>query len=219
MKRNYPLAGLLLLVTLLITSALSAQQFWPKNGFFVRKGYKYTPGKIFIDTVAVIDPETGMEVFEAREDPGYPISINEQRVYDIDEVSTPVQVEGVEMSLDDYFLEQLKPLIIASKFNEYAASLRFYLKSIIIDEKGRVVFYDYLGLKGITAANREKRLTPREFPEKLNKLLSDLPPLKPATVDGKNVMAYAGVDLHHYKIERYLEGLLISYDPAVYGEY
>ncbi len=218
MRFLYSFSGLLFIFLLAVSSCASAQQFWAKNSFFARKGCKYTPGKIFIDTVATIDPATGMEIFEAREDPSYPLAINGNRIYDIDEVDTPVQVEDQQLSLDEYMLERLKPLLNASRFNEYAASVRLNLRGIVIDEHGKVVFYEYYGLKGITAENRVKKLTPMEFPEKLNKFMSELPLMKPAMVGGKNVMSYSGIDLHHYKIEKYQDELTYSYDGAIYGD-
>ncbi len=207
--------ALLLFANPLVTAA---QAFVGGNGFYMRGDLRYRPGKVVIDTVSVIDPATGAEQFEAREDTTFPSYISNRKVYDIDEVSTPVIFSEAHESQHEYLLQQLTSIILSTQFYEYGASARLNLRNIIVDEKGRVIFYELFGMRGVTAENRVKPLSFPELAAQINKFMTELPPVKPATVDGKNVMAYSGIDLHHMKIEKVGKSLIFSYDGNVYPE-
>lgn len=192
-----------------------AQAFVEGKTFFMRGDFRYKPGKVVIDTVSVVD-ESGFEQFEAREDDAFPTEINGKRVYDWNEVDEPVLFSANAPSQHEYLLERMSGVLMATEFYEYGASARINLRNIIVDERGKVIFYQFYGMRSVTADNRVKPLTFPELTVAVNKFMSELPPIKPATVDGKPVMSYAGVDLHHIKIELVKSKLIFSYDGNVY---
>lgn len=211
------LASLALLLAA-IPAITSAQVFVGGGGFYMRGDLRYRPGKVVIDTVSVIDAATGAEQFEAREDTTFPSYISGKKVYDIDEVTTPVIFSDAHESQHEYLLQKLTTILMTTRFYEYGASARLNLRNIIVDEKGRVIFYEFYGMRGVTAENRVKPLSFPELAAQINQFMTELPPVKPAMVDGKNVMAYSGVDLHHMKIEKVDKALIFSYDGNVYPE-
>lgn len=200
------------------TTTINAQAFVGGGGFYMRGDLRYRPGKVVIDTVSVIDAATGAEQFEAREDTTFPSYISGKKVYDIDEVTTPVIFSDAHESQHEYLLQKLTSILMTTRFYEYGASARLNLRNIIVDEKGRVLFYEFYGMRGVTAENRVKQLSFPELAAQINQFMTELPPVKPATVDGKNVMAYSGIDLHHMKIEKVDKALTFSYDGNVYPE-
>ena len=211
--------------TLLLSFALmslsplysSAQAFVEGNTFFMRGDLRYKPGKIVIDTVSVVD-ETGFEQFEAREDDAFPSEINGKKVYEATEVDEPVVFAEKVPSQQDFLLDRMRGILMATEFYEYGASARLNLRNIIVDERGKVIFYQFYGMRSVTADNRVK---PLHFPEltiAINKFMTELPPIKPAKVGGKPVMSYADIDFHHIKIEKVGGNLIYSYDGNVYPE-
>lgn len=209
---------LLTSAVLALSVTVHAQAFVAGGGFFMRGDLRYRPGKVVVDTVSVVDPATGAEQFEAREDTTFPSYINGRKVYEYDEVSTPVIFSESNESQHEYLLSRMKGILMITKFYEYGASARLNLRNIIVDERGKVIFYEFFGMRGVTAENRFKPLTFPELTVALNQFMTELPPIKPATVDGKPVMAYAGTDFHHIRIEKTGNNLVFSYDGMVYPE-
>jgi len=211
------LASAVLLI-MLSPAICSAQMFVKGGTFFMRGNLKYSPGKVVIDTVSVIDAATGAEQFEAREDTSFPAYIAGRKVYDLDEVTTPVIFDEKAESQEEYMLEQMKPILMSTEFYEFGASVRLNLRNLIVDDRGKVVFYEFYGMRSVTADNRVKPLTFPELTAQINKFMTELPPVKPATVDGKNVMAYATLSFHKVKIEIINRAIIYSYDGNVYPE-
>jgi len=209
---------LLTSAVLALSATVHAQAFVGGSGFFMRGDLRYRPGKVVVDTVSVVDPATGAEQFEAREDTTFPSHINGRKVYEYDEVSTPVIFSESNESQHEYLLNRMKGILMMTKFYEYGASARLNLRNIIVDERGKVIFYEFFGMRGVTAENRFKPLAFPELTVALNQFMTELPPIKPATVDGKPVMAYAGTDFHHIRIEKVGNNLAFSYDGMVYPE-
>ena len=157
--------------TLLLSFALmslsplysSAQAFVEDNTFFMRGDLRYKPGKIVIDTVSVVD-ETGFEQFEAREDDAFPSEINGKKVYEATEVDEPVVFAEKVPSQQDFLLDRMRGILMATEFYEYGASARLNLRNIIVDERGKVIFYQFYGMRSVTADNRVKPLTSPSLP-------------------------------------------------------
>lgn len=202
---------------LLLPACAFAQAFVEGNTFFMRGDLRYKPGKIVIDTVSVVD-ETGFEQFEAREDDAFPSEINGRRVYEPMEVDEPVIFAEKVPSQQDFLLDRMRGILMATEFYEYGASARLNLRNIIVDERGKVIFYQFYGMRSVTADNRVKPLRFPELTAAINKFMTELPPIKPAKVDGKPVMSYADIDFHHIKIEKVGSNLIYSYDGNVYPE-
>lgn len=200
-----------------VSHSTFAQAFVEGNTFFMRGDLRYKPGKIVIDTVSVVD-ETGFEQFEAREDDAFPSEINGKKVYEAMDVDEPVVFAENAPSQQDFLLDRMRGILMATEFYEYGASARLNLRNIIVDERGKVIFYQFYGMRSVTADNRVKPLRFPELTVAINRFMTELPPIKPAKVNGKPVMSYADIDFHHIKIEKVAGNLIYSYDGNVYPE-
>ncbi len=178
------------------------QQFTEQDGFFVRKGYKYTPGKITYERNTVIDPASGDEVVQYGVDSSRPRHINDKRVYGPTEVTTAAGLQPGAFVPEEYLLSQVRDYVGSFYFKEPRLnSVRINLTNVIVDETGKVVFFECCAVKGITADGTVRNMANGELPGRINKIMSELPPMIPATLNGANVMSYADINLHRYKIE------------------
>ncbi len=85
-----------------------------------------------------------------------------------------------------------------SKYNGKSAVARAYLDNVIIDEKGRVVYFEYDGIK-VWADGMVRELNVSIA--RMNKIMSNAPAMEPPTIDGKPVAAHTGIFLQDYEIE------------------
>jgi hypothetical protein len=150
-----------------------------------------------IDSFASIDPISGEEIIGGHLGNAAPVLLGKKKIYNASEVSTRAENYNGETSLEDYLLANLK-----SDIKTCGAScdyVRINLYNIIIDDKGRVVYYEFHGIKGYCGGT-VRRLSGETIIPKINKLLSNAPAQKPATLNGTNVVAWADIFMPDYKI-------------------
>jgi hypothetical protein len=135
----------------------------------------------------IVDPITGKEFMRERVSDPEPDSINGRKVYNTNEVTSMPESYAGTTTIDDYLLNNLNGDI--KKLPLPDGLLKIDLNNVIIDEKGRVAYFEYRGIQcwdkdGSMRYIREK-LGPR-----ISKLMEHAPAMKPATLDGNDVVAY-----------------------------
>lgn len=170
---------LVLVSTLCFTkNAISGDKKIFKGNTVTYKGNVFELSEKMHDTIMVEDPVTGKMLMKIAEREPQPIKMNGQQIYDYLEVGPKVQG----LKLREYFRNAImdeSDLLIRMGYN-------FRLFDVVIDEKGRVVYYTFSGLY--------KSYNARELPEKeikrINKkietVLKDIE-ATPAMLDGKPV--------------------------------
>ncbi len=201
---------ILSIVLFAICSHLSAQEFTQDNEVFTRKGCKFETGKAHsIYTETVVNPITAETITKTRNGPAQPSTVNGHKVYSEKEATTPPQNYPGAKSLEAYLLDSLAGDSRLWLTRNIVA--RLDLQSVIVDEKGRVVYFEYAGIKAWTK-NGVRDLNDN-LALKINRLMSNAPAMKPATVNGKNVTAYSCVFLQDYAIDAAARNVTWRKDP------
>ncbi|MCF8449356.1 MAG: hypothetical protein K9G49_05730 [Taibaiella sp.] len=210
-KVSFTLKGLRVLLTSVIvvwacSSASIAQEFiacYPSldydGGVFKRKGYSFEMGKPRIDTIIVQDPINGEIIVKNFPGNPLPTSVNGLKVYNkYTEKLTPPKAKMGALSIEDYLLQNLKDEFIP--FSNDVSAFRIDLSNVIVDDKGKVAYYECRKVNCYMADGTE-RTCANVISAKLNKLLSDMPAMIPAMKAGKPVAGYTAVYLKKYRIE------------------
>ncbi len=185
--------------TMLLNGTASAQtyvKYKPNNNWqYVHKDYKLKFGPAKKDTTISIDPVNGDEILKETTTDPFVIMANDQKVYSIDEVSSPV--ENCDR-LEKYLLKELsKTLKILHTQDDEMINID--LSRVVVNEQGKVIYYEYEGVyykpkRGYISS------VPIDLTNKVTKLMKKHPKLKPATVNGEKVIAYTNIWLSEYKI-------------------
>lgn len=122
------------------TSAIHAQDRPPTDKTITFKGNVFTV-KDFSDTATMLDLST-LEVATTVKDPSpIPVKMNALNIYGKDDVD---KLPGVtEQTIKYYLLHKLGDKVTSLGNGEY----RLVLNSVVISDKGRIVFYDFIGLE------------------------------------------------------------------------
>lgn len=197
---------LVLLTVFLCLPAVSIAQDFTHIGH--EKGYGYYARKdcqlvyttpTDYDTIIVIDPITrGVKqrlVFKNQA----PQTVNGQKIFRRDEVSTMPNTNINNMPLEEYLLDGLKDYL--TKQVDDSLTLLFDMPYIAVDDKGRIIYYELYGTKGWGTDGTVRTLSNRGLDDKIEAILSSAPLLKPATYNGKNVTAYVRIDLDTYWVD------------------
>lgn len=169
-------------------------------GYYARKDCKFVYAKpTDYDTIIVIDPITrGVKqrlVFKNQA----PQTVNGQKIFRRDEVSTMPNTTINNMPLEEYLLEGLRDYL--TKQVDDSLTLMFDMPYIAVDDKGRIIYYELYGTKGWGTDGTVRTLSNRGLDDKIEALFSKVPPLKPATYNGKNVAAYVRTDIDAYEVD------------------
>lgn len=206
-KSNVPMYGILLVlsVILCLPAVSIAQEFnhigdEKGYGYYARKDCKFVYAKpTEYDTIIVIDPITkGVKQRQVIRNQA-PITVNGQKIFRRDEVSTMPNTTINNMPLEEYLLEGLKDYL--TKQIDDSLTLLFDMPYIAVDDKGRIIYYELYGTKGWGADGTVRTLSNRGLDDKIEELFSEAPLLKPATYNGKNVAAYVRIDLDTYWVD------------------
>ncbi len=142
------------------------------------------------DTIVVTDPVTGDETIKVLEFQ-QPVSINGKKIYASDKVSKSALPAN--KSLDDYLINKVKTDPNLKWIDE--GLLRLYLHYIILDEKGKVVYYSFDGLK---YRMKDQTVRSLNYDSIIDTLLTTAPAFKPATLNGKKVPVLIQSSLPEY---------------------
>ncbi|MCF8449357.1 MAG: hypothetical protein K9G49_05735 [Taibaiella sp.] len=206
-KSNVPMYGMLLVLAAFLCQTVDsiAQEF---NHIGDEKGYGYYARKDcqFVytkpteyDTIIVIDPITKGVKQRLAISNHAPQSVNGQKIYRRNEVSTMPNTNINNMPLEEYLLDGLKDYL--TKQVDDSLTLLFDMPYIAVDDKGRIIYYELYGTKGWGTDGTVRTLSNRGLDDKIEELFSKAPPLKPATYNGRNVAAYLRIDLDAYEVD------------------
>ncbi len=171
-----------LLILLLITAtAARSQNLFVYNGNEVtyKNNHFHLEHLGRMDTIKVIDTITENETYKiikVKE----PVSINDRKIYTSNQVSnaTVPLING--NSIDKLIIDNIKNNTFIKCLPD--GSLHFTINYIVVDEKGKIAYYDW---------NYMKYLEPdgiyRAVNFDIDSLLSNAPAMKPATLNGKKV--------------------------------
>lgn len=168
---------------------------------FKRKGYQFVnaeKGEGF-DTAVVQDPITGDVILKRRPRGPVPATMNGKKIYKLTEVTTPPQTIITAQPLEEYLLDNLMGSFVNYWTDTFTIKLE--LRNVIIDETGKVVYYDFGQVKGWGPDETTRTLNRGDLSDKVESLMSKAPLMKPATYNGKAVPAYTGVTLEYYEID------------------
>jgi hypothetical protein len=201
-----------------LPAVASAQQFEEHDGIFVRKGYKYAPGKTRYDTISVLDPVTGEVMFLPHADYSQAASINGNKIYSLNEVTSPASISTGQELTEVSMLQSLREYIGQLYFQRPdSISVRINLKNIVVDENGAIVYFELGGVRAVING-LIRDLDTGELPQRISKIIGEMPPLKPATLNGKNVMSYADINLHRFRISSAGKSISWVNDGSTYRE-
>ena len=180
---------------------------FPKNSFsqkFERNGdvvtyrgnkFEYLQNSI-ADTQIVTDPVDGHKVMKITTKDPIPTKMNGIKIYNTDEVThKPVPVSD-KMSLELYIFKGL-----SNELNKLPdGSYYLYISNIIIDNKGKLVYYEYDGL----TSRKNKPKVPvdikKAIDNKIDALMNKAPAFNPGSVNDHNVIVRTDIMLSMFTI-------------------
>jgi len=198
--KSWSLNTLIIVAAIMLLNSTAIAQTYVKykpnnNWKYVHKNYKLKFSKAKKDTTITIDPVDGYEILKEYITDPQVIMANDHKVYSKDEVSSPVQHCD---RLEKYLLKKLskKLKMLYTQENE---NIRIDLRSVVVNEKGKVIYYEY---NGVYFNNKSDNITtlPIDLNNKVPKLMKKHPKLKPATVNGEKVIAHTNISLFKNKI-------------------
>ncbi len=218
--RTNKIIGLILLLWLATPAMVTAQPFegdMKTDGVFIRKGLKYETGLRMVDTMEIENPITGDVIRKTRLSVDLPASVNGKKVYGMSEVTQPaMQMVGTQL-LEDYLMNELKESFVAGLDS---VTVQMDVQHVLVDEKGKVLYYDLEAVQVYEADGSIRIAGPGNIPEKMAKLMADLPALKPAERNGMPVAAYVDIKLHSYRVNIRRPKVTVERMPyRVYGRH
>ena len=183
----------LALVCIVCFSKNSFSQRFVKNGNKVTyRGNTFELSKATFDTMTLIDPVTGSEIVKVVQHDPQPIKMNGKQIpTDVDK--NPVYT-GSEKDLRDYLLKNMKDVLSKLDDGQYWLDI----SNILIDEHGRIVYFDYSEMKRSKTAGEvndanfgtiNKNLQ-EEIYDKVCRLMEVAPGFQPGTIGGKKAVSY-----------------------------
>ena len=188
------------LVCLLCFSKDSFSQKFEKKGNVVTyRGNKFEYAIPYgPDTVTMTDPVTGKEVQKIVSFDAVPMKMNGEKIYRSDSVTVlPAWKDG---AFEEYILNQLTNELNQLPDGEYSINMN----NVVIDKKGKAVFYEYRGFYDVRGFTDENKIVPEKLrntvSKKIDELVRKAPVKKPASLHGKSVTVLADAYLARYKI-------------------
>ncbi len=203
---------------LFIPLALVCFFCFSKNGFaqkFVRKGNTVTyKGNTIVyaqdskvDTVTMVDPVSGNEITRYIKKNPVPGTINGEKIYSGDTVSSRPQFNLKYGSLRKFIISKLADQLKKLPDGAYDLNIR----DVVIDASGKVVYYDYKGFERFQFGPGGNVPIPAKLQKEINnqieKTMDNVPAYIPATYHNKNVPAslnygdlFDSIDIKDHKI-------------------
>ena len=134
-----------LVFVLIAATSLAQKAPRPKNEFVVMHGRKFVMQLPKTDTVILIDPITGEELTKTYTQTPCPTYVDRKKVYQPSELKEQAKFrkDSVKPSLEEYVLNGLKSTLSTLQDGEYILNI----KHVIVDTKGRVIYYQCEGIK------------------------------------------------------------------------
>ena len=187
----------LILLALACTQSSIAQKFERNGDVVTYRNNKFLyplVGKK--DTQTVSDPVSGKVVTKYSTADPIPLKMNGIRIYNMDEVTQrPEPLPGkntIELTIFKGVSTDLNKLPDGSYY--------LYVSNLIIDNKGKLVFYEYDGL----TSKRNKTKVPAEIKRsidgKIDSVINNVPIVKPGKMNNNTVIVRSDAMLSNYTI-------------------
>jgi hypothetical protein len=162
------------------------------------KGNKFILSDEQRDTITVLDPVTGEEITQVRILEMMPVSMNGRKIYRDYDISTEPQQLAHSVSLEEHVVANLSGDIDALPDGDY----RFNISNIVIDEIGKVAYYEFHGITGTN--NGVDVVLPKDIVSamaaRIEMAMGIAPVMKPGTMNDKAVLAMINSPFWGYKI-------------------
>ena len=175
-----------------------AQKFERNGDIVTYRGNKFEYSQQGVaDTVTVVDPVTGNEkVVVTTKDP-IPTKMNGKKIYTTNEVMlkpAPLEQNGL---LELFIFKNL-----SADLNKLPNGNYFlYVSNVVVDDKGKVVFYEYDGL----TSERNKVKVPADIKKsiagKIDAIINKAPAFKPGKVNGYTVIVRTDIMMSQFNIQ------------------
>ena len=186
------------LVCMVCFSLSSFSQKFEKSGNIVTyrgNKFEYLPDGV-PDTQMVKDPVSGKEVTRVTTKDPIPVKMNGARIYNTDEITLKPSPVGDNPSLELYIFKGLSTDLNKLPDGNYY----LYVSNVIIDNKGKVVYYEYDGI----SSERNKTKIPADVKKaiasKIDPLINKAAAFKPGKVNGYAVIVRSDIMLSMFTI-------------------
>ncbi len=181
-------------------SLAKGAQFVKKGNTVTYKGNKFTLAEPRFDTIVMIDPVSGEEITRVSKTLPEPIAMNGKKIYYANEVTSVPQRTAKALSIEDNILMNLATDMKTMADGVY----RIDMGNVIVDEHGKVVYYEYGGIEGQDKNGKQIKLTTdvkKKLDDRITMLIETSPQMKPASLNGANVVINTGINMYENKIE------------------
>jgi len=189
---------LLVVCALCFTKNSFAQKFERHGNKVTYRGntFEYTP-QSNPDTVELTDPVTGKSEIKYIVKNSIPVKMNGKKLLNTDEVTTQAEPPGKYKRIENHILRALN-----SEFEKLPdGSYMLDLHEIVLDNMGKIVFYEYNGISGKGATQAPPEEIKKAIMNKIDDIILSAPVYKPAKANGKAVPVRTDIFLSDYKIE------------------
>ena len=189
-------APVALVCFLCFTKNVFSQRFQRNGNIVTYRGNSFEYGdKPRFDTFTLIDPTTGKESGKVTKRDPVPEKMNGSKIYKTNELTTQPQSYAQNGSIPDYLFRNLSQYL--DKLPD--GTCRLDINNIIIDPKGKIVYYEGIG---ISRPSNMKALEMNNLLEdKIDAIFHNAPTLKPGKVNNKNVAVLTDILFMAYEIE------------------
>jgi hypothetical protein len=189
--------GILALMTVFVGNPASAQDFKKEGNVVTYNGNKITLSASERDTIVVVDPITNEEIMQVRVKDPRPLLVNGKKIYQHEFVTAMPSRKEKNFSLEEQLATNL-----ALKFNSFPdGNYRVYASSFVLDDQGKVVYFEYSHLsarddqgKELPVTDEQKQIIGKEIAGNCR-----LVTMNPAKLDGKPVALLSDLYLQDYK--------------------
>jgi hypothetical protein len=164
-------------------------QLSPQNGGWVtRNGNAFEMSAAHRDTIVLVNPVTDEEEIKIREIDAQPVKMNGIKI--VRKADKAPYFTAPDKNIGSYLIKRIDRELAQLPDGTYVLQLN----NVIIDEKGRVVYFDYGGLKPADSKGAQSidEILQNNIRTKVQELMSKAPAYIPAALNGQNVPAYAG---------------------------
>ncbi|MCW3120645.1 MAG: hypothetical protein JWQ38_137 [Flavipsychrobacter sp.] len=147
------------------------------------------------DTLVMTDPLTGSEIYKTVSFPPEPIRMNGKKIWEIDELIEAPFNDRIALLLEKFILSYIKNDTTLQSYNN--GTFKLNLRDIIVDEQGRIVYYEPLSL---LYKDTDGVVHPLNA-DYLERAMTLAPKVKPVLKDGTPVIARLNTGItYYYKI-------------------
>jgi hypothetical protein len=187
----------LALVCIFCFSKNSFSKKFDKKGNIVtyrRNTFEYGEKPRF-DTFTLVEPVTGKTATKVTKRDPLPEKMNGNKIYSTDELTAQPQSYAQNGSLVDHVFRKL-----SKDFGKLPdGTFRLDINNIIIDEHGKIVYYEGIGL--CRATNNDAYKMKEAIANRIDEVLNNAPNLKPGKVGKNNVAVLSDISFMMYEVE------------------